>query len=103
MHAAIASLQDTAYQDYVRARNREGRDMLTTALKGMGKRVAPSQTNFVFFQTKLPVDKVQASMKAKGYIIGRAFPPYNDWARVSIGTPEEMKAFVATLPETLRV
>ena len=103
MHAAIASLQDTAYQDFVRARNREGRELLTSTLKSMGKRVAPSQTNFVFFQSKLPVDKVQASMKAKGYIIGRAFPPYNDWARVSIGTPDEMKAFVATLPETLRV
>ncbi len=103
MNAAIASLQDTAYQDFVRARNREGRDMLVSALERMGKRVAPSQTNFVFFQSGIPVDKVQASMRAKGYLIGRAFPPYNDWARVSIGTPDEMKAFVAALPETLRV
>jgi histidinol-phosphate aminotransferase len=103
MQAAIASLQDTAYQEYVKTKNREGRALLTSALKDMGKRVAPSQTNFVFFQSKLPVDKVQAAMKAKGYIIGRAFPPYNDWARVSIGTPDEMKAFVAALPETLRV
>ena len=103
MHAAIASLQDTAYQDFVKARNREGRELLMSSLKGMGKRVAPSQTNFVFFQSGLPVEKVQAAMRAKGYLIGRAFPPYNDWARVSIGTPDEMKAFVAALPETLRV
>ena len=31
-------------------------------------------------------------------MVGRAFPPYNDWVRVSIGTPEEMKEFVKALP-----
>jgi histidinol-phosphate aminotransferase len=42
-------------------------------------------------------------MMAKGFRVGRAFPPYNDWCRISIGTPDEMKACVAVLPEALRV
>ena len=48
------------------------------------------------------VATVQKAMLEKGFIVGRAFPPYNDWCRVSIGTPDEMKAFVAVLPEALR-
>jgi histidinol-phosphate aminotransferase len=102
LNAAIASLQDTEYQNFVRARNKEGRDLLTATLKGLGKRVAPSQTNFVFFKTGMPVEKVQSAMMAKGFRIGRAFPPYTDWCRISIGTPDEMKGCVAALPEAVR-
>jgi histidinol-phosphate aminotransferase len=103
MQAAIASIADTQYQEFVRSRNRDGRVMLTAALTALGKRVAPSQTNFVFFHAGMPVERVQMAMRAKGFLVGRAFPPYLDWCRVSIGTPDEMKAFVAALPEALRV
>ena len=51
-----ASLQDTEYQTFVKAKNREGQRLLMSALKGMGKRVATSQANFVFFQTGVPVE-----------------------------------------------
>lgn len=101
LQAAAASLQDLAYQDYVKTRNREGRALLTKTLTDMGKRVAPSQTNFVFFHAGIPVEKVQEAMLAKGFMVGRAFPPYKDWCRVSIGTTEEMKSFVAALPAAL--
>jgi len=102
LNAAIASLQDTSYQEYVKARNREGRALLTSTLTGMGKRVAPSQTNFVFFHANMPVERVQKAMLDKGFIVGRAFRPYTDWCRVSIGTSDEMKRFVAALPDALR-
>jgi histidinol-phosphate aminotransferase len=102
LQAAMASVADTEYQTFVKTRNREGRELLTTTLKSLGKRVAPSQTNFVFFQAGLPAEKVQTAMLAKGFRIGRTFPPFTDWCRVSIGTPDEMKAFVAALPEALR-
>ena len=103
MQAAIASLEDTAYQEFVKGRNRDGRAMLTSTLTAMGKRVAPSQTNFVFFQAGMPNVKFAAAMREKGFLVGRPFPPYMDWCRVSIGTPDEMKAFVAALPAALRV
>lgn len=103
MQAAIASLADTQYQDFVKAKNREGRALLTTALTGMGRKVAPSQANFVFFDAGMPVERFQAAMRARNFLVGRRFMPYADWCRVSIGTPEEMRNFVAALPETLRV
>ena len=102
MQAAIASLADTQYQEFVKAKNREGRGLLTTALRSMGRTVAPSHTNFVFFDAGIPVERVQAAMRAKGFLVGRRFPPYDTWCRVSIGTPEEMRNVVTALPETLR-
>ena len=101
--AAMASLQDIDYQNYVKQNNREGRALLTKTLQAMGKKVAPSSTNFVFFEAGIPADKVAATMKEKGFLIGRAFPPYTNWSRVSIGTADEMKRFIAALPEALRV
>jgi histidinol-phosphate aminotransferase len=103
MQAAIASIADTEYQAFVKQRNREGRALLTSTLSAMGKRVLPSHTNFVFFQSGVPVAQLGNTMREKGFLVGRAFPPYTDWCRVSIGTPDEMKAFVAALPAALRV
>jgi histidinol-phosphate aminotransferase len=102
MQAAAASIADTQYQEFVKSRNREGRVLLTQTLTAMGRRVVPSHTNFVFFHAGRPVEQVQSAMLARGFAVGRAFPPYLDWCRVSIGTPEEMTAFVAALPEALR-
>ena len=102
MQAARASLEDAQYQSFVKQRNAEGRALLTTALTKLGKRVAPSQTNFVFFNVGMPLATFQTAMRTKGFLVGRAFPPYLDWCRVSIGTPDEMKAFVSALPEALR-
>ncbi len=103
MQAAAASIEDTEYQAFVKQRNREGRALLTSTLTAMGKRVAPSQANFVYFDTGMPVERVQASLRAKGFLVGRAFPPYTTWCRVSIGTPDDMTGLVAALPECLRV
>ncbi len=100
--AAAASLQDTAYQNMCRDRNSEGRAIMQTAVKALGRRMTSSHTNFVFFDTGMPVEKVQAAMLTKGFLIGRAFPPYTTWARISIGTPDEMKRVAAALPEIVK-
>lgn len=98
LHAANASLQDTEYQAFVKQRNTASRQLLTDTLTKLGKKVAPSQTNFVFFQAGKPTTEMQKYFATKGFTIGRPFPPYNDWCRVSIGTPEEMQQFCAVLP-----
>jgi histidinol-phosphate aminotransferase len=100
--AAVASIQDTAYQTMCRDRNAEGRAIMAEAITKMGRRMTTSHTNFVFFDTGMPVEQVQAAMKTKGFLIGRAFPPYTTWARISIGTPDEMRRVAAALPEIVR-
>ncbi|MBX9857489.1 MAG: histidinol-phosphate aminotransferase family protein [Gemmatimonadaceae bacterium] len=101
LHAANASLQDVEYQTFVKQKNAEGRKLLLDTLARLGKKAAPSQTNFVFFQSGKPVQQLQRHFESKGFLIGRAFPPYTDRCRVSIGTPEEMRQFVAELPAAL--
>ena len=96
--AANASLQDMEYQSFIKQKNREGRAMLLDTLATLNRKVAPSQTNFVFFHTGKAIQPVQQYFLAKGFVVGRAFPPYNDWCRVSVGTPEEMKQFCSVLP-----
>ena len=98
---AVASIQDTAYQAMCKQRNIEGRDIMKAAITKLGRKMTESQTNFVFFHTGMPVEQVQKAMLAKGFMIGRAFPPYNDWARISIGTPDEMRAVAAALPDVI--
>jgi histidinol-phosphate aminotransferase len=101
MRAALASVQDTEYQEFVKAKNREGRALLTAALTKAGRRVAPSQTNFVFFHAGRPVEQLQKHFLAGGFRVGRAFQPYTDWCRISLGTPDEMKEFVTLIPGAL--
>jgi histidinol-phosphate aminotransferase len=101
LHAANAALLDTAYQGFVQEKNREGRALLLEALARLGRRAAPSQTNFVFFHAGRPVERLQQHFAERGFLIGRPFPPFSDWARVSIGTPEEMRRFVDVLPGAL--
>jgi histidinol-phosphate aminotransferase len=45
--------------------------------------------NFVFFETRMPHLDFAASLLKEGVDIGRAFPPYDRWARISIGLPAE--------------
>jgi histidinol-phosphate aminotransferase len=99
--AAEASLRDSEYQSFVKAKNFEGRTLLLDALQRLGRRTVASQTNFVFFHAGRPVEQVHARLLELGFLIGRPFPPYLDWARVSIGTPEEMQQLVDVLPKAL--
>ena len=96
--AANASIQDLEYQTFIKQKNQEGRTLLLNTLASLGRKVAPSQTNFVFFHTGKAIQPVQQYFLSKGFIVGRAFPPFNDWCRVSIGTPDEMKQFCAVVP-----
>jgi histidinol-phosphate aminotransferase len=87
--AARASLGDTAFLAQTRARVAAERARWTAFLDARGLRHTEARGNFVFFETGRPHAEVAAAMRARGVDIGRAFPPYERWARISIGLPEE--------------
>jgi histidinol-phosphate aminotransferase len=105
MRAAMASYQDPEFQSFSRKKNAEARAYMYKVLDELGYKYIPSQANFVFF--KLGKD-VQAQAfretmeKKHGILVGRTFPPYNDYCRVSMGTMDEMKLFAAALREVTR-
>ncbi len=101
--AVSASLEDPAYTTWCAEQNATGRQYTTDALRKLGLRVVTSHANFVYFDAKRPNAEVRKAFETAGFLVGRAFPNFPNWVRVSIGTPDEMKAFVAALPQALRV
>ena len=55
-----------------------------------------SNTNFTFFETGIDIEEFRRAMLEHNIAVGRPFPPYTTWARVSIAKPEEMAYFVQT-------
>ena len=87
--AAAASLRDPAHLAFVVAAVAREREIWLAWLKGRGLRHTASRANFIFFETGIEHARFAAAMRARGVLIGRAFPPYERWARVSIGLPRE--------------
>lgn len=95
--AASASLDDKDFQGNTRKLNHEAKTYLYENLDKMGYKYIPSYTNFVLFPISIPGKELLSKMTAKGIAV-RSFDVQNKpWCRVSIGTMEEMKAFVGAL------
>jgi histidinol-phosphate aminotransferase len=99
--AASASLEDKAYWTETRAKIKAGREAFVDVVKGLGKKYAEPNGNFVFFQTGMPIKTFQEKMLAEGVQVARPFPPMLDWARVTIGLPEEMAICHAAMKKVL--
>jgi histidinol-phosphate aminotransferase len=87
--AAAASLAYPGYIADVAGKVARERDTWLKLLRELRVNATESSANFVFFETGMPHDDFAASLLKEGVDIGRAFPPYDRWARISIGLPEE--------------
>lgn len=100
--AAAASLQDPGYVGIVAGKVREERERWFSLLRECRVRFTPSQGNFVFFETGVPHSQFAAALLHAGVAIGRAFNPYELWARISIGLPGENAVARQTVRKLLR-
>ena len=92
--AAIASLKDPQHIKEEAARNKAVRDFTVKALADLGYPSADSQTNFIFTDIgkTMTAAAFREACAAKGVMVGRDFPPLEKtWARISLGTMEEMQ------------
>lgn len=93
-NAAIACLKDAEFEAYSRRKIIEGREMVCKAFDKWGVEYMPSAANFVFFRNdKFSMDPVEAMEKED--ILIRSYDYFPGWTRVSVGTTEEMEAFIA--------
>jgi len=99
--AATASLKDLEHMEKQRDMNREVRKFTTDAFAKAGYTVAASDANFVFVNIRRDSRTFQEACRVKGVQVGRAFPPMTTWARISIGTQEEMNKAVPVFMEVL--
>lgn len=97
--AALACLEDAQ----LAARQREllngTRRALVRALERDGRRVIPSEANFLMIDVGADVKPLIAAFEARGIKVGRRFAAMPRWLRVTIGRPEETEAFLAALRE----
>lgn len=99
--AAIASYNDTAFTTFSKNKMVEARQILMDATKGLGLKVLPSQTNFLFVQVP-DANVVQKAMAAKGIMIRGAYGKWTNWSRVSTGKIEDVQRYALALPEVLK-
>ena len=101
--AGLASLADADLVPRMKRRMNDTRRWLTGQLTADGRRFIPSEANFVMIETGRDVAPLVEAFKAKKILVGRKFASMPTWLRVSIGTPQEMAAFVAALRDILPV
>jgi len=99
--AASAALADQGWVETSRRRNAEVRDACCRALAARGWRVVPTQANFFMVDLGTEVRPVIAAMRDRGVAVGRPFPALPTHLRVTVGTEEEMRAFLAALMAVL--
>ncbi len=99
--AAQEALKDEEFYKFSVAKNMEAKNMIYKTLDELDLPYIRSHTNFVFFRSGMPVDRLIGKMGDEGVQIGRPFPPLLDWARISTGKIEEVEAFNAGLKRVL--
>jgi histidinol-phosphate aminotransferase len=98
MAAAMASLNDEDHKLISRKKNEAARNYAANEMKKMGIEFIPSSTNFIFYPVKKYTGNYAGDIFDKHKILLRS-NNYSDgqWARVSVGTMEEMEIFCSTL------
>jgi histidinol-phosphate aminotransferase len=97
VRAARASLADHAFLNDCRRRILASRTRITTELTRLQRAYADPQGNFVFFDTGMPLPRFTALMAERHILVGRHFPRYDNWCRITIGTEPEVASFLSAL------
>lgn len=99
--AAMTAYEEKGfYQDSLN-RNMEAKQHIYAILNDLNLPYIPSHTNFVFFQSGQDINQLIPKMLAKEVIIGRPFPPLNNWCRISTGRMEHVEQFGEALKSVL--
>ena len=99
--AAYASLQQPALIAERRRYNNGTREATFAWLKQNGYEYLPSQTNFFMLKVNRPGGQVSAALAREKVFISGARAQMEDWVRVSVGTPEEMRKFQVALQKVM--
>jgi histidinol-phosphate aminotransferase len=103
--AAVASLKDPQHIKDESARNKGVREFTIKALADLGYPSTDSQANFIFTDIgkTMTAAAFREACAKEGILVGRDFPPLEkQWARISIGTMEEMQKATDVFRKVLR-
>ena len=97
--AALAALSDPEIVPRQRTLINDTRRWLVAEMTRQGRKSIPSHTNFVMIDVGDDVKPVIQAFRDRNILVGRRFPSLPNWLRVTIGTPEQVKAFAAAFQE----
>ena len=104
MTAGIAAIKDNEYYVKNCREIEKTRDFTTESLRRLGFLVLDSKANFVFAKSDdIGGEELYLELKSRGILVrhftGEKIKEYN---RITIGTPDDMKALVVAIEEILR-
>lgn len=95
--AALASLNDDLFFEKSLQSTNLARKIVTDALDELGLKYLPSQANFIFHEIKGEHQTYKDRMAKAHVFVGREFAPAVGYNRLTLSTPQEMRAFVKVL------
>ena len=100
---ALAALDDVEHYEHTLRATREGMAWLHQELEALGCRPYPSHTNFFLIDVRGDATRLFEAMLYKGVIV-RSMKAYGypDFIRITVGTDEENRRFVAALAECVK-
>jgi histidinol-phosphate aminotransferase len=97
----VAALKDAEARAKVKSMTLELRKKTAAELAALGYEVIPSEANFFMVHIRRPVRSVLGEFRQRGVLVGRPFPPMDDYLRVTVGNADEMGRFMAAFKEIL--
>ena len=95
--AARISVDDPTLVAVRRAYTRQAREETFAFLTRYGYGFHPSVSNCFMLDAKRPAAELAAEMAKQNVLIGRSWPVWPNYARITVGTPQEMQQFCAVL------
>jgi histidinol-phosphate aminotransferase len=99
--AASASLKDTQLVPERKRRNAEIRGQVFSWLDRNGYSYIPSESNCFMLDTKKPAKSTIDAMAKQNIFIGRIWPVWPTYTRITIGTAPEMEQFQAAFQKVM--
>jgi histidinol-phosphate aminotransferase len=101
--AAAASFQDTAFREEMRLRLIRGRNRMVEMAERLGLTYAPDpKANYLYVRHGMKNADFVARMDAAGVmVVRRAFPGFDAWNRICVGTDAELAACETALKSVL--
>ena len=102
VEAAKEALKDDEFYKFSLEKNKEAKQRIYKLLEHLKLDYVTSHTNFIFFHSKRDIRDLGTNMLKKGVRIGRPFPPFYDWCRISTGTLDEVDLFINGMLEVYK-
>jgi histidinol-phosphate aminotransferase len=89
--AARTAIEDRNRVEHERMLNREAREASRALFAATGYPASPSAANFFLVDLRRDARAFREACLRAAVLVGRPFPPLNNYVRISVGTMEEMQ------------